>query len=89
MESLVAIRARQSRGQSLGKQLQKLGHQSCVQAPSMEILVIWSRLQGEVGVVVSYVFPGFLGGSQLASGWVLIRCLALRQWLLKYARGPL
>lgn len=53
MESLVAIRARQSRGQSLGNQLQKLGHQSCVQAPSVEILVIWSRLQGEVGVVVS------------------------------------
>lgn len=44
----------------------KAGAQTCVQAPSREILPIQRELEGEGGMV-SVDFPSFWGGSQLAA----------------------
>lgn len=56
MQDLLPFRARQSRGPSLGQHEQKLGHQICIQADSVEILEVWSELELEGGGDVCW-FP--------------------------------
>lgn len=41
------LRAGQSRGLGPGQQVQKLGHETCVQASSREIQATWSGLERE------------------------------------------
>lgn len=66
MEALLAIRARRVGTHPLAAAVKAMV-QMCVQTPSRDFLVTWSRLEGE-GRRVSASFPGLWVESQSVAG---------------------